>query len=67
MMQLSETQSEFTVPLQGPALPATLKDLSTMPLQDWMAIMFVSFAEAKAAIGILVTHGRVSVTLHEGD
>jgi hypothetical protein len=38
-----------------------------MPLQDWMATMFLIFAQAKAAIGILVTHGRISITLHEGD
>ena len=67
MVQLSETQSELIVQLQGPASEALLKDLSATPIQDWMSTLFTCFAEAPSAIGILVTHGQVSVTLHEGE
>ena len=67
MVQLSATQSELIVQLQGPASEALLKDLSATPIQDWMSTLFTCFAEAKAAIGILITNGQVSVTLHEGE
>jgi len=67
MIQLSETRSEFVVDLLGPASPATIKDLSAMPLKDWMATLYISFAETQSAVGVLVTHGRVSVTLHGGE
>ena len=67
MVQLSDARSEFVVDLLAPASPATLKDLSAMPLKDWMATLLISFAETQASIGVLVTHGRVSVTLHGGE
>ena len=68
MLQLSDTQSEFSVRLQGPASPATIKDLSSLPTKNWMAILYACFAEAEAVVGILVTNrGRVSVALHEGE
>lgn len=67
MVQLSDIQSEFIVHLSGPASSATIRDLSATPLQGWMTTLFTCFAEAKAAIGILVTGGRVSMALHEGE
>ena len=67
MRQVSNTRSEFTVNLIGDASPATLTDLSHLPLQDWMATMFSKFANCRAAIGVLVTSGRVSVTMHTGE
>lgn len=68
MVQLSDTQSEFSVRLRGPASPATIKDLSAQPIKNWMAILYACFAEAEAVVGILVTNrGRVSVALHEGE
>ena len=67
MIQLSDARSEFVVDLLAPASAATLKDLSAMPLKEWMATLLISFAETQASIGILVTHGRVSVTLHGGE
>ena len=67
MVQLSDARSEFVVDLLAPASAATLKDLSAMPLKEWMATLLISFAETQASIGILVTHGRVSVTLHGGE
>jgi hypothetical protein len=67
MVQLSDTRSEFVVDLLGLASPATVKDLSGLPIKDWIPTLLVSFAETQASIGILVTHGRVSVTLHAGE
>ena len=67
MKQISNTRSEFTVDLIGDASPATLCDLSHIPLKDWMATMFSKFANCHAAIGVLVTSGRISVTLHSGE
>ena len=67
MKQVSNTCSEFTVELIGDASPATLCDLSHIPLNDWMHTMFSKFAECPAAIGVLVTSGKISVTLHSGE
>ena len=68
IVQLSNTQSEFSLRLRGPASPATIKDLSSMPIEHWMATLHACFVEAKAVVGILVTsHGRISVALHEGE
>ena len=64
MRQISNNQSEFTVDLVGDASPAALTDLSGTPLQNWMATMFSKFASCPAAIGVLVTRGTISVTLH---
>lgn len=67
MRQTSDTQSEFVVRLAGPTTMAVVRNLSKLPLKDWMPIMFSTFAQCPAAIAVLVVRGRVSVTLHEGD
>jgi len=68
MVQLSDNQSEFSVRLRGPALPAKIKDLSSLPMKNWMATLYACFADAEAVVGILVSnHGRISVALHEGE
>jgi hypothetical protein len=67
IVSVTDNKFEVTVQLQGPALPATLIDISAKPITDWMSSMFTCFAETGAAIGILVSGGRVSVTLNEGD
>jgi hypothetical protein len=67
MTQRSDTRSDFAVTLAGPAVPATLRDLTDTPLPEWMSTMYEIFAECPAAIGILVTRGNLSVVLHEGD
>jgi len=67
MKQVSNTHSEFVVNLIGDASPATLCDLSHIPLKDWMATMFSKFADCPAGIGVLVTSGKISVTLHSGE
>lgn len=67
MKQLSSTHSEFSVGLQGASSPVKVTDLSGQPTSEWMISMFKIFARCQAAIAILVSHGRVSVTLHQGD
>ena len=68
MVQFSDTQSEFSVRLRGPASPAKIKDLSSLPMKNWMATLYACFADAEAVVGILVcNHGRISVALHEGE
>ena len=67
MRQISNTQSEFTVHLDGAAAPATLCDLSGIPLKHWMRTMFSRFAECPAAICVLVTSGKISLTFHPGE
>lgn len=67
MNQYSETQSAFTVHLRGPVGAARLKDLSATPIHSWISTLFACFAQAPAAIGILVTHGQVSVILNGGE
>jgi len=67
MRQISNTQSKFTVHLDGDASPATLCDLSAVPLKHWMRTMFSKFAECPAAICILVTSGKISLTFHPGE
>jgi hypothetical protein len=61
MVQLSDTQSEFSVRLRGPTLPATIKDLSSLPIKNWVATLYTCFAEAEAVVGILITNrGRIA-------
>jgi hypothetical protein len=66
MNQHSDTHSVLTVHLRGSAA-AQLKDLSAIPIQNWIATLYTCFAQVQASIGILVTHGRVSVILNGGD
>jgi hypothetical protein len=67
MKQITNTQSEFLVRIQGPAAMASIMNLSPLPIKEWMQTMFSTFAQSQAAIAVLCTHGRVSVTLHGGD
>ena len=67
MRQISNTHSEFNVDLEGNASPATLCDLSHIPLKNWMSTLFTKFGDCHAAIGVVVTSGKISVTLHPGE
>ena len=67
MKQLANAQSEFTIRIMGPMADATIVNLSPLPIQDWMPTMFAEFAQNPAALAVLCSHGRVSVTLHGGD
>jgi len=64
MVPKSHTESEFRVRLAGPASPARLTKLSGIPISAWMATLFAKAAGCPAVIGVLVAHGRVSVTVY---
>jgi hypothetical protein len=67
MRKLNDTHSQFAVRVSGSSTPTCVIDLAGAPPCDWMVKMFQTFARCRAAIALLVTFGRVSVTLHEGD
>jgi len=67
MRQIGPTRSEFKVKLAGPSHPATIVDLSSLPMAEWMRTLFLKFAQCPSAVGVLVIRGQVSVTLNEGD
>jgi len=64
MIQKNNIESEFRVKLTGPASPSVVTNLSGTPTSEWMATLFARSASCQAVIGVLVTHGRVSVTLY---
>ena len=67
MRQFSDTKSEFTVHLEGDASSATITDLSSTPLQDWMTTMLRKFGICAAAIAVVVKNGKTSVILRSDD
>jgi hypothetical protein len=67
MRQIGPTRSEFKLKLAGPSHPATIIDLSSLPMAEWMPTLFLKFAQCPSAVGVLVIRGQVSVTLNEGD
>ena len=64
MVQKSNTESEFQVRLTGRASPSLLVNLSNTPTNQWLATLFARAACCPAVIGVLLVHGRVSVTLY---
>jgi len=65
MHLISNMETEFVVRLAGSTSPAVVRNLSNTPQKSWMIAMFQAFAKTPA-IGVLVSRGRMSVTLHEG-
>ena len=65
MRQISNLETEFVVRLAGPTGPAIVRNLSNTPQTNWMIAMFKTFARTPA-IGVLISRGHMSVTLHEG-
>jgi hypothetical protein len=65
MHLISNMATEFVVRLAGPTGPGTVRNLTNTPQKGWMIAMFQTFAST-SAIGVLVSRGQISVTLHEG-
>lgn len=65
MHLISNIETEFVVRLVGSTGPATVRNLSNTPQKGWMVTMFQTFAKTPA-IGVLISRGQISVTLHEG-
>ena len=65
MHLISNMATEFVVRLVGGTGPAKIKNLSNTPQKIWMVTMLKTFAKTPA-IGVLVSRGHMSVTLHEG-
>jgi len=36
-------------------------------MKNWMSTLFTKFGDCHAAIGVVVTSGKISVTLHPGE
>ena len=65
MHLISSVETEFVVRLTGSTGPANVRNLTNTPQKSWMVTMFETFAKTPA-IGVLVSRGHMSVTLHEG-
>ena len=65
MHLISNMETEFVVRLIGSTGPAIVRNLSNTSQKSWMIAMFKTFARTPA-IGVLVSRGQMSVTLHEG-
>jgi hypothetical protein len=65
MHQISNMETEFVVRLAGSTGPAIVRNLTNTPQTNWMVTMFKTFARTPA-IGVLISRGQMSVTLHEG-
>ena len=67
MRRLDDEHSELTVPLDETITAPTIKDLSSTPLEEWMATMFSTFARCPSAVAVLCNLGQISTVLHGGE
>jgi hypothetical protein len=65
LKHLGDDDYEVAVRLEGSVLPAELTDLSTRPTAALFPAMRGLFAMSPAAVGIIITRGRVHITINQ--